>query len=690
MPIRQYHQKQIINDIFAFYASRRELNSGESVTRLGVAESNILAHLVENQGQVVSKEKLIDVGWPNSIVSNGSIHQTIKNLRKYFNDDQKQPTYIQTMPKAGYRFIATVSQPEMASNLPTKSPGKIGFRKLAVQLTLLVVLVGSLLTLVFVSNKKSDVIYPERIEPITSIKGQSMYPSDDPLGEYLLFSHRPNAAGSWNLYAKSIHRESYISLTNNDARDSFASFSPDGSKILFHRYQDNTCQMMLGDFDRESVSIKNISPVLTCYSKLQSMDSAWQDNDNVFLAYKGSEKDSFQIVSFNIKSKKLEKITESIYQGEGDYLVSYSQELGLLSFVRDVAWSKYEIWTYSVLTKELKKIDSLPIIQFGIDWVDNGQAIAYRKGVNQIKLHYPKRSDKSLKVLLNFPIYSPFSFNKSEIGFMDGSLYVKDVAMMSLENSSGEYELVANSSFNDYMPAVAHYPDSIFFLSNRSGLPQVWRKGSGDELHQITNYQTQQDISSLMVSPDGKYVAALLFTGIYVYGLDGEVVYQSMVTDEVNINPVFSKDSKSLMFATNTTGHWQVEKINLMSKHREVVEKNAIMAKDCLLEDCLLVVRPHSNKIEKVSSDGRVSLVWASSSNINYTEQWHPADEGVLVAESANNEVNGYFVNLDGEVVREAGLLKTKLFSFKPSTKQIVFSLNSPAETNFSKLLLSN
>lgn len=69
---------------------------------------NVLACLIEHAGQVVSSEALIERCWPNQYLSDNPLHKCITQLRKAFNDSSRNPSYIQTIPKRGYRLIAAV------------------------------------------------------------------------------------------------------------------------------------------------------------------------------------------------------------------------------------------------------------------------------------------------------------------------------------------------------------------------------------------------------------------------------------------------------------------------------------------------------------------------------------------------------------------------------------------------------
>lgn len=64
--------------------------------------------LVENSGQIVEKEELMKRLWPDSFVEEANIAFNIQQLRKSLSDDARNPSYIGTVARRGYRFIANV------------------------------------------------------------------------------------------------------------------------------------------------------------------------------------------------------------------------------------------------------------------------------------------------------------------------------------------------------------------------------------------------------------------------------------------------------------------------------------------------------------------------------------------------------------------------------------------------------
>jgi len=72
----------------------------------------LLLVLVENHGHLVEKDELMKSVWVDSFVEEGNITFTIGLLRKLLGDDTKNSSFIETVPKRGYRFIADVRRVE--------------------------------------------------------------------------------------------------------------------------------------------------------------------------------------------------------------------------------------------------------------------------------------------------------------------------------------------------------------------------------------------------------------------------------------------------------------------------------------------------------------------------------------------------------------------------------------------------
>ena len=82
--------------------------NGETV-RLEMRTMRVLVCLAEHSGQVVSIDDLLDAAWAGVNVSPDSVYQAVASLRRLLGDDPKQPTYIATVPRLGYRMVSEVA-----------------------------------------------------------------------------------------------------------------------------------------------------------------------------------------------------------------------------------------------------------------------------------------------------------------------------------------------------------------------------------------------------------------------------------------------------------------------------------------------------------------------------------------------------------------------------------------------------
>src|SRR6202795_3490534 len=81
---------------------------GKAVT-LEARTMRLLLCLADRAGEIVSIEELLKQVWSGVIVTQDSVYQAVASLRRQLGDDAKEPAYIATVPRLGYRMVAAVS-----------------------------------------------------------------------------------------------------------------------------------------------------------------------------------------------------------------------------------------------------------------------------------------------------------------------------------------------------------------------------------------------------------------------------------------------------------------------------------------------------------------------------------------------------------------------------------------------------
>src|SRR5260370_3552693 len=109
---------------FRLDADAEILFRGAEPTVLGQRAVALLRLLVEEAGAPVSKDALIEAAWPGLAIGDGNLTVQIAALRRVFEEVAGGATWIETLPRRGYRYVgplvATGKPPAGAS--PQASP----------------------------------------------------------------------------------------------------------------------------------------------------------------------------------------------------------------------------------------------------------------------------------------------------------------------------------------------------------------------------------------------------------------------------------------------------------------------------------------------------------------------------------------------------------------------------------------
>ncbi|WP_372382680.1 winged helix-turn-helix domain-containing protein [Xanthomonas sp. NCPPB 1068] len=87
------------------------IDDGRTIT-LEPRMMEVLIALAERAGEVVSAEQLLIEVWHGSFYGDNPVHKTIAQLRRKLGDDSRQPRFIETIRKRGYRLLPTVVFPQ--------------------------------------------------------------------------------------------------------------------------------------------------------------------------------------------------------------------------------------------------------------------------------------------------------------------------------------------------------------------------------------------------------------------------------------------------------------------------------------------------------------------------------------------------------------------------------------------------
>jgi len=91
---------------FVLSPSRRQLLKGGEPVPLIPRYFDLLLLLIERRSEALHRRDILDSVWSDVVVSDGALNQAVRVLRRALGDDPREPSYIKTVSRHGYRFIA--------------------------------------------------------------------------------------------------------------------------------------------------------------------------------------------------------------------------------------------------------------------------------------------------------------------------------------------------------------------------------------------------------------------------------------------------------------------------------------------------------------------------------------------------------------------------------------------------------
>src|SRR5262245_51089137 len=101
---------QLLFGPFRLDPQKKQLWRGETLLELRPMAVSVLQVLVEHAGEILTKEQMFRYVWSGTHVSPASLKVCIREIREILGDDRKNPQYLETVGREGYRFIGAQEQ----------------------------------------------------------------------------------------------------------------------------------------------------------------------------------------------------------------------------------------------------------------------------------------------------------------------------------------------------------------------------------------------------------------------------------------------------------------------------------------------------------------------------------------------------------------------------------------------------
>jgi Tol biopolymer transport system component/DNA-binding winged helix-turn-helix (wHTH) protein len=234
---------------------------GRPVT-LTLKSFDVLVALIARRGELVEKDLLLKVVWPDTVVEENNLARHISTLRRLLGDNPNDHQYIVTVQGRGYRFVAPVQDftratcpPELcvpasppigaSAGPPVEPDHAAGVSRLVpfvrthsvavAALALAAVVITSIVLADFGASSTPE--SPERsLLQLTSSGGLESEATWAPNG--LAIAYSSDRAGNFDIWSQPVGEGNAVQLTSSTAHDWQPSWSPDGRYIAFRSERD--------------------------------------------------------------------------------------------------------------------------------------------------------------------------------------------------------------------------------------------------------------------------------------------------------------------------------------------------------------------------------------------------------------------------------------------------------------------
>ena len=521
-----------------------ELRKAGVRLKFGGQPFQVLSILLEQPGEVVTREELQKRLWPDTFVDvDHNLNTAINKIREALGDSAERPRFVETLPRRGYRFIGkleapvqpvagTVIEPVITVEPARGSRSRPRWWKVAAgALFISVVALTTVVAYRWHQEQRPQEQAALTAVPFTALSEEAISPAFSPDGSRIAFAWNGDPAHEvkgFDLYVKALGSETLLRLTQHPSESISPVWSPDGTQIAFQR--------------------------------LSGGDSGIY----VVPALGGPER--------KLRSTGIPSDNFSWFSWHSLALISWSPDGKWIAFADRAPGEEYgRIYLLSTETLETKQVPISPkCVGEGMPaFSNNGEYLAY----------WCFLSENGEAVLQTLPIRGsqPKTIPPSR-RFPNGLTWSADdekliYSLISIANGTTSSELsqvtVANGSTKQLafaggamLPAVSARNGELAYSSLSTSL-NIWRR---DLLHPespaVELMPSSRAQFDAQYSPDGKRIAFGSFRsgiqGVWISADDGSNLVQISNPHDESGSPQWSPDGNKIAFDSRPRDHWEI------------------------------------------------------------------------------------------------------------------------------------
>lgn len=655
------------------YNNDTSIDNESKVIKLEPLTMELLCYLIKRHGHYVSQKELLDNVWDGRIVSDNAIRRVVKKLRDALGDDVKSPTYIKTVPSKGYLLIAEVSvevvtqghsldhtseQSELSSN---KNINKKPKKTLKHLFFILIIFLICFAIYSFFPFKTELMV--KQVQAVTTMSGEEDWADYHQQSDMVVYSHRKDTSGVFDLYIKSLSTNVTKRLTAGEANNYSAQFSKDGKKIALQRQKGNQAELVIlylndtMDVSREEVIYQ--------YDTLQP-NLSWSPDDNaLYFSLKKQSDYPNTIFKIDINTKRLTQVTYPDFNPHGDYFSALSpngEHLGVLRY------SSYQRAHLIILELESGKVQSNTVLDF-IPWNmvwDESSSGVYLSNGNNIHFFDSNKDHLELHTQTKFDLYSIYStcgkncllVGKEEKNARD-IIEIKNPFITEKTYNLFEFSLAGKEGHPDYLAD----PSQVVFRYEYENKPQIVTYSTTGEMEPLTEFTQHHNISNLEYHHKSQSLLGILDNQLFTLDIKSKKIRYLTTQLEVIKNPSWSNDGRSIYFSRKESNQFWLIRHDLYNNQSEqALLPKVISAKEDALGENLYYQHADGQLFRAPISkpqNGTPIAKLQPASNIS----WHITSQYVYYSIANGYQYDLVRTDLESGETERAPLLKHALYA---------------------------
>ncbi len=550
------------------------IRSGSEERAVEPRAMEVLACLARHAGHVVSKDALLDEVWGGIAISPNVLTYSVATARKALGDDWREPRFIETISKGGYRWIAP-AEPLVPEELSASAAGGSSISSRWPLFAVAALAAVAALSLGYLAGASSDRDAPSMLQalPLTSLVGWETHPAISPDGRQVAFKYQSEGEPQADIHLQVIGSASSTRFTSTEeVTESAPAWSPDASHLAYVAHSAATCQILRlpavgGIPDRLADCVQG---------PLGNLD--WSP-DGTLIAYDDREAPARprSIRLLDIDSGMSRLLTQPAVTDSGDRRPVFSPDGSAIVFQRIRGGGLADLYRVPVDGGEPKRLtfDNRDI--GGHDWTADGQEIlfsSYRAGqftlwrvaanggepravaINDHQIGALQVADASDRL-----VYSKLEYSTS-IWSVRVSLGAQGTSRRAAVDLGDEPIPLIESTRWDLHPSIAPNTKRVAFVSDRSGHFELWSADAqGAALIRHTSFEGPF-LGTPRWSPDS---ASLVFDArpdgnADLYRVDSRGSHPERFTDHPadDFGASYSQDGAWIYFTSYREDGWEV------------------------------------------------------------------------------------------------------------------------------------